>query len=60
MKHYWKVVSILLIFGLLLAACGGTEQAPVEEAPAEEAPAEEPAAEEPAEEPAGQKKRWSP
>ncbi len=52
MKHFLKIVSVLLILMLLMAACGGGEQAPAEEAPVEEAPAEEPAEEEAAEEPA--------
>lgn len=43
-RHSWKLASILLIFVLLLSACGGGSSSP---APAEE-PAAEPAAAEPA------------
>ncbi len=54
MKNMWKLLTILIIGALFLAACGGSsteEAAPAEEAPAEEAPAEEaPAEEAPAEE----------
>ncbi len=58
MKHFIKLMSMLLIVMLFLAACGGGEEAtePVSEQPAAEEPAaEEPAAEEPAaEEPAAE------
>ncbi len=58
MKHFIKLMSMLLIVMLFLAACGGGEEAtePVSEQPAAEEPAaEEPAAEEPAAEaPAGE------
>ena len=51
MSRKLLVLSILVIAGLLLAACGGTPavEAPVEDAPVEEAPVEEAAPEEPAE-----------
>jgi basic membrane protein A len=45
-KYYWLI--FVLIFALVLVACGGTEEEPAEEEPVaeEEAPAEEEAAEE--------------
>lgn len=55
-KKLWIISSLLIIFALVLSACGGstaTEEAVAEEPAAEEPAAEEPAAEEPvAEEPA--------
>ena len=52
-KKSLSVVALMLIFALLLAACGGGDtpaEQPAEEAPAQEEAAEEPTAEEPAEE----------
>jgi sn-glycerol 3-phosphate transport system substrate-binding protein len=57
MKHLWKIVTLLMVTMLLLAACGGTEEptaapeAAPTEAPAVEAPTEEPEVETPTEEP---------
>jgi basic membrane protein A and related proteins len=53
-KRLWILLMVTAVFALLLAACGGTAEAPAVEEPAAEAPAaEEPAAEAPAaEEPA--------
>ena len=45
-KHFWFLVSVLVVLALFLVACGGT--APAVEEAAEEPAAEEPAAEEPA------------
>jgi peptide/nickel transport system substrate-binding protein len=48
-NRFLLMLSLLLVFGLLLAACGGTTPEPAEQPPAAEEPAaEEPAAEEPA------------
>jgi basic membrane protein A len=51
-RRFALIVTILLLLGLSLVACGGTTETPVEEvAPVEEEPvAEEPVAEEPVEE----------
>ncbi len=51
MKHSWRIFTILMVLGLVLAACGtgGTGDATPTEAPAESDPAEsEPAGSEPA------------
>jgi maltose-binding protein MalE len=51
-KSLWSLLALLLIVGLVLAACGGAATpAPAPEEPAEQPAAEEPAAEEPAAEP---------
>jgi alpha-glucoside transport system substrate-binding protein len=48
-KNLWLLLTILVAMALVVAACGGGEEAPPEEPPAAEEPAaEEPAAEEPA------------
>jgi len=63
-KKFFLLTALVLVFAMLLAACGGSAtEAPAEEAPAEEAPMEEaPAEEAPAEEaPAAMEKvqiRW--
>ena len=62
-KSLFVVIALIMVFALVLSACGGqATEAPVEEAPAEEAPAEEaPAEEAPAEPPASGEKvqiRW--
>jgi sn-glycerol 3-phosphate transport system substrate-binding protein len=48
MRHMWKVITLLMVGMLLLAACGGAEEPT---AAPEAAPTEEPAVEEPTEEP---------
>lgn len=56
-KHLWIVVTLLVILGMALAACGGTPEVeepaaePTTETAEEAAPTEEPMAEEPTEEP---------
>lgn len=60
MKKFSKLISLLLVLVLVLAACGGGEKAPTEE-PKKEAGTEAPAtetkeAEKPAEKPAGEPK----
>ena len=55
MKSQFKIIVLLLIISMFVAACGGSEEPVVEEPAAEEPMAEEPAAEEPAaEEPAAE------
>jgi ABC-type branched-subunit amino acid transport system substrate-binding protein len=49
MKRYWKFLIVLLIAGLVLAACGGGEDPTATPAPVVEEPTDEPA-EEPTEE----------
>jgi sn-glycerol 3-phosphate transport system substrate-binding protein len=48
MRHMWKVITLLMVGMLFLAACGGAEEPT---AAPEAAPTEEPAVEEPTEEP---------
>ncbi len=51
MKRWYVLFAVLLVLGMVLAACGGGGETPQAEAPAAEAPAEEaPAEEAPAEE----------
>ena len=60
-KPIFILLGMLLIFSMLLTACGGatpTEEVTVEEPAAEEPAAEEPAAEEPAVEEPASSKPW--
>ncbi len=58
-KRFVSFLVVLMMAGLLLAACGGgADEAAVEEPAAEEAAAEEPAAEEAAAEPAMEEDPW--
>ena len=51
MKKLWSLLTLLLVVGMVLAACGGAATPAPQEQPAEQPAVEEPAAAEPAAEP---------